>query len=651
MPLASSNALPKLGSKKLTAVRIDKFEGTNVLLSPTRLKKQEARESLNMQLIEDGIWDKRPGTRTLLEMGDDVDGFAEYVKSDGTRELIIASGGDIYKSTDLENTSVISGATYTANNDCFFLQINTYLYITNGVDAMIRYDGSTLAQYNALTAMGTVTPTRGAGLSAGSYNYYYKVTAVNAVGETAPSAEATISVNIERDLWDAANETIDLAWSAVTGALKYIIYFSDVTGFEEKLAEVTTNSFSDDGSQVPNPYIVPPTADSSSGPKLKYTWIANNRIWGTDPNNPFRIWFSGSGVNIGNFNTGFGGGWVEVEKGGRSTAVAGKEYQGKSHAIFQTPEGTGNLWQITLESQTISGSDVSFIVPVPTKVVGQAGSNAPRSVIIVNNDMWGVNKSAVQVWGNEAQYYNVIRSSQISAKIRPYMQSLSSDSISKVCAYYRESDTRVYISVPTSSGDPNRTIVYDREREAWYKDWSVGFTQFGEFTDTDGNTRFLGSDGVNIKEISDSYQDDDGEAFVWRYVSPQLPIADDWTQFAKIKKMYVRLRNTTGSINLSVSGTRKTRAYSQLGTATIEQGDSDTGIGWDPMGSVLMGETDGTPTVFAQESLIRFIKVNKLLRDIQWTIEGDSSVDRAAITGLMAKGFLVSAGDPSDWKL
>ena len=83
--------------------------------------------------------------------------------------------------------------------------------------------------------------------------------------------------------------------------------------------------------------------------------------------------------------------------------------------------------------------------------------------------MWGVNKNAVQVWGNEAQYYNVLRSNEISSKVRPYIRSLSADSISKICAYYY--DAKVFISVPTSSGDPDRTLVYDRERLAWYKDW------------------------------------------------------------------------------------------------------------------------------------------------------------------------------------
>lgn len=653
MPLTNGNRAPiRLQSKKLTAVQIDEFEGVNVLLSVTRLKKTEAREATNMQLIEDGVWDKRPGTKTLITMGSAIDGFAEYRKSDGTRELIICAGGTIYKSTNLSTTSAISGGTYTSGNRCFFIQIGSRMYITNGVDAILFYDGSTINSYNALSAIGTVTPTRGGGLSAGSFQAFYKVTAVNAVGEGAPSAEATITFNIERDLWDAANESIALAWTAVTNALKYIIYYSDSSGYEVKLDETLTNSYTDDGTAIPNPYIEPPTADSTSGPKLKYTWLSGNRIWGTDPNYPYRVWFSGSGVNIGNFNTAYGGGWIEVEKGGRATAVGGKEFQGKSHLICETPEGYGNLWQITLESQTISGTSTSYIVPVPTKVLGNVGSNAPRSITLVRNDMWAVNKNAVQIYGNEAQYYNVIRAGELSAKIRPYVQMLTADSISKICSYYRESEARVYISVPTESGDPNKTIVCDLEhRGAWYKDWSIGFNQFGEFTDTDNRTRFLGCNDTKLKEISSAYEDDDGTAFTWKYLSPQIPVSKDWTQFGKIKKMYVRLRNTAGAVDVSVFGTRKTAAFAQLGSATIEQGASDTGIGWDQVGEFQMGDSNGVPTTFAEESLIKFLKVNKLLRDIQWQIQGDSSADRAVITGLLAKGYLVSAGDPASWKL
>jgi hypothetical protein len=119
----------------------------------------------------------------------------------------------------------------------------------------------------------------------------------------------------------------------------------------------------------------------------------------------------------------------------------------------------------------------------------------------------------------------------------------------------------------------------------------------------------------------------------------------------KVKKVYIRTRNLSGNVKLTISGTRKYKSYSNLATATITQGSSDTGIGWDPIGSVAMGSTTGAPTTYFVESLIKFLKINKLLRDIQWTVSGSSAIDRATITGIMAKGFMINAGDPSTWKL
>lgn len=650
MSLVAGTSKLGLRGKKLTAIQIDKFEGVNVLLSVTRLKKEEAREATNLMLIEDGVWDKRWGTKTLITMGSSIDGFAEYIKSDLTRELIICAGGTIYKSTNLSTTSTISGATYTAGKACYFIQMGSYLYITNGTDAIIRYDGTSLSTYTGLSAMGTVTPTRGAGLSAGSWTYYYKVTAVNAVGETAPSAEASITVDTVRDQWSVGtNKNVALSWTAVTNALKYIVYYSDTAGYEAKLAEVNTNSYTDYGTTVPNPYIAPPSADSTTGPKLGYTWISGNRIWGVDPNYPYRVWFSGAGTFIGNFNTGYGGGWIELEKGGRATTTGGKEFQGKSHIFCQTPDGLGNLWTVELLSQSVSGTSTSYIVPVPTKIIGQTGAIAPRGILLVENDMWYQNKNAVMVAGNEPNFYNLIRSNELSSRIRPYWRSLDASSISQICGFYF--DAKVFLSIPTAAGAPNRTVVYDREKLQWYKDWSVGVSQFGQFTTSDSTTHVLGCTGTKIIEFSSAYADDDGVAFTWKYLSPQIPIARDWTQFGKIKRAYCRLRNTTGSINYTFLGTRRNKAYSTLATGTITQGNSDTGLGWDLMGNFLIGTTSGKPTTFTQESLIKFLKINKLLRDIQFQLQGTASTDRAVITGLMAKGFLIAAGDPTQWKL
>ena len=654
MPLTPSGKLPALKSKKLSTIQIDNFGGgSNSLFSETRLKKNEAKTAQNLLLIEDGIWDKRWGTAQYggVEWTADVDGFAEYRKTDGTRELIVVADGKVWRvDPSGQSKTEITGATFTVGTMVYFLQINSLLYISNGVDALARYNGSTLAVYSQINAPSAVSGTRGAGLSAGAINAYYRVSAVNAVGETTASTEITVAIDKERDVWvPVANSAyINLDWPDVSGALKYVVYYADTSGFETKIAEVNASLYQDTGADVANPYIEPRADNTTGGPKFGPMWISGNRIWGTkDPNNPWRVYGSGTGVNLGNFSPAYGGFWIDLEKGGRATTSAGIDFQGKSNILCETPEGRGQSWQVTLESQTIG--DTTFIVPIPTKIIASNGTPSPRGVVYVENDVFLPNVRGVNVFGNEPGILGTLRTAETSQNIRPYWRAQNLAHIGKVCGYYY--DAKVFFSLPVSGTTNDRIVIFDRERNAWIQDWTIGVSQFGEFTDEDGQTHFLGAQGNKLIEFSENYQGDLGEAFEWRYTSPRLQVNQDFTKFSKIKRVFVRLRNAVGTIQFSVLGTAKTKQFSTLKSQSISQGNSDTGMGWDPIGTVQIGDTTGAPTVFAQQSLIRYFNINKLVREIQFDVSGSSLDSRAAITGLLATGFALASAPPSDWKV
>lgn len=651
MPLLSGS-LPTLSNKKLSTIQIDKFDGgVNNLLSETRLSKNQAKEATNILLIEDGIWNKRWGTNQYggVTFTEDIDGFTEYRKNDGTRELIVVADGKVWRvDPDAASKTEITGATFTIGTQVSFLQINSLLYIANGTDALARYNGSTLAVYTQINAPSGLSGTRGPGLSSGSIHQYYRVSAVNAVGETTASTEIDVAVNVERDGWVVANSHyIDMDMGDVSGALKYVWFWSDTSGYETKIAETNDSAYRDDGSAVANPYIEPRADNTTGGPKFSHMWVSGNRIWGTgDPNNPWRVYGSGSGVNLGNFSPAYGGFWIDLEKGGKAYTTLGYDFQGKSHIACATDEGRGQIWQVALESQTIG--DTSFIVPVPTKIIASNGTGSPRGGIYVENDFFMPNPRGVNIFGNEPGVLGVLRTAELSQNIRPYWRGLRQAAINKICGYYY--DAKVFMSVPYASTDNDRIVIFDRERSAWIKDWSIGVSQFGEYTDTDGNTHFLGAMGNKLIEFSDGFQGDDGVAFHWKYVSPRIPVNNDWTKFAKIKRAFIRLRNTVGAIIFSVFGTGKNKQFSSLKTATISQGSSDTGMGWDPIGTIQIGDTAGIPTSFAQESLIKYVNINKLVREIQFEVSGDSLESRAVLTGLLAAGFNLATSPPSDWK-
>lgn len=645
---------PQLSDRRDVNIKVDEFKGgTNVLLSETRLKPNEAKESTNLMLTEDGVWKKRWGTAQYggVSFTNTIDGFSEYKKSDGTRELIVVADGYAYVvDPSAETKTAISGATFTQGTRCDFAQINNYLYIVNGTDNMARYDGSTLTTYSSInTPAWAGTPlTRGGGLSSGNYNLYYRVSAVNAVGETLAAAEETIAVNIKRDEWDAATEIVTVDWEAVSGALKYIVYYSDVSGYEVKLDETTDTSYVDDGSATPNPYIEPPTTSTATGPKFKSIAIIGNRLWGTgDPTNLQRVYWTGTGAYLGNFAPGFDGGWVDLETGSRNQCVKVIDYNESVHVVCKTDDGRGSVWEVTLSTLTIGTTDV--IVPVPAKINGQMGSPAQRAVVQAENDVFLLNPFGVYTLGYIEGILNALQVKEKSAALRPYITSAYEPDMYKACAYYY--DSKVFFSIPTASGEPNKIFLYDNESNAWVKDWTIGVSQFGEFTDSTGVTHFLGINGTKLIEFSENYEGDQGVAFTWRYISPRFAVGKDWTSYAFIQKAYIKLRDLVGSPTFSFIGTASTGISSTLGTATVTSGASDSGMGWDKLGVCKMGDTLGTPTLFASESLIRFIPIDALLRDVQWDISGDSLADKAVITGIMAKGNVIETSHDTDWKL
>jgi hypothetical protein len=329
-------------------------------------------------------------------------------------------------------------------------QFNEFLYIANGTDALARYNGTTLVTYSGITTpVWDGTPITRTGLTAGSYTYYYQVSAVNEVGETNVVAEESITTNLPREDWDSSNY-VTLGWADVSGADKYIVYWADTSGFEVKLTEVTASTYQDDGTAVPNTFIEPPTDDTTTGPKFKQMWISGNRLWATgDPTRLYRVYFTGTGVNRGNFSPADGGGWIDLEKGGRDQCVAGVDFQGVAHVLTKTPDGRGSVWQIKLDTVTISGS--SFTVPIPTKIIASTGTNASRSVVHVENDVLFFNKQGVYVLGNEPGVLQVLRTNELSAKIRPYILALDGGSVDKVAAHYYQA--KVFFAVSNASGE------------------------------------------------------------------------------------------------------------------------------------------------------------------------------------------------------
>ena len=676
MKFASSSAK----MKELT-VTVDDFSGgSNNLVDEARMPSKFAVESSNLIQVQDAIWKTRWGTGYYgADYGAVPDGAKEYVKSDGTTELITIAGGKAYKSTNggAITEITLNGATFTAGTKCSFLQIGgwdntagnykSYLYIANGTDPLARYNGTDMETYVAIAAPTNLSASRTAsGLTSGTYTYYAQVTSLNAIGETLGCTEASITVNKDRDSWTSATDKVVWSWTAAASATRYQIYVADTSGDGHLLGDIPSGqtNFTDDGTQQINPYVELPTANTTSAPKFKSMCVSNNRMWATNNDDDrYAVYWSGTARYIGSFSDFYGGGTVWLERGGREMPQAVVHYQtgvgeGRLTTLCKTPDGKGAVWQLTISGLTV-GSD-TFSVPSATKIVGSFGTESLWGVVQTENNIAFPNRKGWFDLGPEKQYYGILRTNEKSSNIRPYWRSLVGTGISGICSYFY--DAKIFISVPKSSGSNDRTIVFDTERGTWSVDWTLGARQFLEYTDTGNITHllFIPTSGTKLVELSENISNDLGVAFYQSYISPLLPVSKTKTDVLNHKYTVLSLGRPKGVVKFQILGVGKDNSFATIASRTITNFGSNTGIGTDLFGAFYPSSTNSTviatvitltasPSTFAQATTKVAIKKRAKLYSIQYKVYSTTADTDFSILSLQSKGTVIPRRLPSSW--
>ena len=654
-----------------TTITVDKFRGgTNSLIDEARMGTEFAVESNNMLQTQDGVWTTKWGSQYYgATHASTIDGACEYVKSDGTTELVTISNGKAWKSSNGGTLTEITGATFTAGTQCYFLQISGFLYIANGTDALARYNGTALTTYTEISAPANLSASLVAsGLSSGTFNMYAEITALNEVGETVGSTEASITVNKDRDNWTSTTDKVTWSWDAVSGANRYQLYIADESGDAALLTSTTNTSFTDDGSLAINPYVVPPDDNTTGAPKFKSMCMSGNRIWATNNSEAkYRAYFSGTGQFLGNFSDFYGGGWIDLEEGGREMPITVKHYQtgqgsGIATVLCKTPDGRGAVWQIDISTATVG--DTSFSIPSASKIIGSFGTESILGTVSTDNDIMFPNRKGWYSLGPEKNYYGILRTRELSSNIRPDWQNIISSQVENISAYYY--DAKVFISVANASTGNNKIGIYDMERQNWAWSWNNGAKQFLDYTDTSGNTHFLyiPTSGTKLVELSKNFLNDLGVGFNQSYISPLIPISKNKTDLLVMKDAVVELGRPKGAIKFSILGVGKDNSFTTIATATITDFGSNTGVGSDLAGAFHATATQSnssggagawaiyytsSPSTYSQAITKKAIKKRAKLYAIQFKVYSTTADTSYSILSLQARGSVIPRRIPSDW--
>ena len=616
--------------------------GLNTLLQPNEIGKDEVVQIENLMLIGKGIPTKRWGT-TLYHQGGNVTGSVRglkgFYKSNSTIELLALTDDGYLTSKSGASYTRLSGVSWasgTSGSQAYMAQLEDSVYVVNGARELVKYSNPTLVGFPTISVPGSLGASNISNAS-GTTTKSYRVSAISQVGETL--ASSPVELASQPQTLGGAGGRIRFTWGAVStasGILEgYNIYGRD-SGYERFLGSVDASStvFLDDGTAIPKEFTFPPTADSTGGPLAKYVKRFQDRLVFAGLNGePSKVLISGKTPNHEKFDLSFGGNYIEIEPDAGDDVIQIEPFADRI-VVFKER----SIWQVTLSSEQIGNFFVT--TPVLKLITASHGCISPRSVVPVGNDVFFLSRRGVFSLGYESGFaFDVLRSNEISVKVRPFFESLTvSEKQNAVAAFY---DNKYIIAFPGR----DQMLVFDRERLAWYGPWTLDATVFETFYDENNNEHLLfAQEGtVNVDKFSKSYTDDKGTA-IQTILRTKTEDFGDWSLFKTIKSIFFQFQNVTGDVNADIRLEQRTGSVVTAKSFTITPNTGNSGWGADIWGTALWGSSlVGGGGADAQQT-IRWRELNKAARTMQMTVRTTAANANYELLGIRGNAKPIGGG-------
>jgi hypothetical protein len=88
-----------------------------------------------------------------------------------------------------------------------------------------------------------------------------------------------------------------------------------------------------------------------------------------------------------------------------------------------------------------------------------------------------------------------------------------------------------------------------------------------------------------------------------------------------------------------------------LASKTITPTYSNAGLGYDRLGDVELGDSDGTTDLYSDSSDLRYVNIRKKLRDIQLRITSSTIDTDYTLQGFIIEGTKLETSPPRSWKV
>lgn len=626
--------------------------GLNTLLRQTEIKDNELAQSDNLKLVGKGVPTKRAGSSDYFLTAPSVATGSQRVRGlkgvkfasgvSGVNELLAVSDWGLLVKKNGASYSIIQGASYASGYNAEMVQVYNNVYITNGFNNLTKYNGASIFGFTQLSKPTGVQVTNLSGVS-GTFTRSFRISAFNAVGETIAS-DAVLIQNTPQDL---TNTTLRVTWvtsSPASAVLGYGIYGFD-QGDERFITSLDSSTLRYDyqGTPEPSNLVFPSSADTTSGPKAKYIITHKDKlVLGNIDGYPSRIAWSGGGSNVDKFNWRYGGGYIDIDKDAGDEVKGLIEFQ---DAIIVFKERS--VWKVTLAA---SGD---LVVPTVTLIIRGIGTVSHRTIKHVENDVFFLSRKGVYTLGNEPNFLNVLRTNEVSARIRPVFQTLTQAQLEQACAIYQ--DNKYRLAYPATSANKNtKEIIYDRERLAWMgpNTYPAVPSIYEVYFDgaNEENLVWGDSDDNFVSDMSDGYSNDKGVKIQTILLTKKTSFENTF-RFKQIRDLYTNWRNVTGSPFVNIILESRTGATAAAQSFTISASNAGTGWGFDRWGNVKWGNTLGAGSSAGSDDLARQTKINKVGRTVQVEVTTTGNNDRYELLSMQILAQELGTGIiPSSWR-
>lgn len=642
MPYQLNNRRSARKSRKEINVHQNSFpKGYVSTIDNSRRPVDSLSDMQNMELVQDNVARPRPpsvryGTQPPLP----VIGRGNY-RYGGLRGifwLLNDNGvGKVYKQEDGGLFDLVgTGGSYSVTKWTQFCQSKGRVYIYNGVDKLsyINLATETIVTYTPLATPAAPLGLISTNLSSGvkPYNYYYRVSANNAVGESIASATYTVNVNDTRDNWSADSaiaKFVEVSWTAVTGADSYTLYVGDKTTKTYELVTITALNYMDDGRLAENPFKMAPEGNSTDGfvARWLYNDTKNAQLFGADNNN--RLYYAAPGT--GDFSPYEGGGWVAIDEDGDTELNFIDGFRnGKGDPVITASSrgaaGKGKLSHVTFETLTIGDQQIEY--PNVYEASGQSGTYAPRATLKARDALYYFTGQDVKSTGTSQNIVNILTTNSISQVIEPDLAKINLQALDGACGV--EYKDRLYFAVPVGSSTNNEIWYLDLSRKSqWVLRWTVAARDLWLYEDNDGATHFCVLVGNNVLEFTRSgsqTHQDDGVPFKSRLAFSALVWDEDGITLGSVQNMYFKFLQPKGRIQVNATGLTRKGVQQSAGSDSYVTTTSPTGIGqWDYSGNYMYGDDPGQIGTFGKSVAVLKLKPKGLLAQLAWEIVGDTA--------------------------